>query len=284
MTTAKEQGIVQNNKKHFESWADKGITSSSYVTIKWIAIISMLTHHISVILNNASAISYTNYVACFGIGRLAFPLFCFLLVESFYFTKNKIKHLIKLILLAIISEIPFDLFTEKEWFSLTNQNVIITLAIGFMMLLIMEYIVPKFLSFFLPKANPKGKMFVLFELIINAEICHLLVNLAVLCHSDYDWKGIILIALLWYARKLKHRRIGTVIAICAFILMNLYYSYIYLIVVFTIPIIFIALSENKCKGLIPLFFFEKKPFRIIASIFYPLHLFILGFINIFTAT
>ena len=281
MTTAKEQKIAQKEKKRLENWANKGISASSYVTIKWIAIITMLAHHIGIILNNTTAISYTSYSALLGIGRLAFPLFCFLLIESFYYTKSKPKHLLKLGILAIVSEIPFDLLNEKEWFSLSYQNVIITLTLGFIMLLVMEYIVPKFLSFFLQKTKLKSKIQSVFEFIINAEICHLFVNLAVLCRSDYDWSGIILIALLWFARKIKYRRLFTIIAICSFVLMNLYNSNLNLISILTIPIIFIALSDNKCKGLLPLYFLEKKPFRIIATIFYPLHLFILGYINYF---
>lgn len=63
-------------------------------------------------------------------GRLAFPLFCFLLVEGFVHTHDVKKYVRRLFLFALISEVPFDLAFFRTPFALDHQNVYWTLALG----------------------------------------------------------------------------------------------------------------------------------------------------------
>ncbi|ERJ82890.1 hypothetical protein HMPREF1987_01238 [Peptostreptococcaceae bacterium oral taxon 113 str. W5053] len=50
-------------------------------------------------------------------GRIAFPIFIFFIVEGFFKTSNRKKYLITLLIFGVISEIPFDMFTSRTFFS-----------------------------------------------------------------------------------------------------------------------------------------------------------------------
>lgn len=64
------------------------------------------------------------------IGRIAFPVYCFLLVEGFLHTKSLVRYGARLFLFALISEIPFDLAIFHGWYDTHRQNVFFTLLFG----------------------------------------------------------------------------------------------------------------------------------------------------------
>ena len=72
-------------------------------------------------------------------GRLAFPIFAFLISEGVRHTKSMPKYLLRLLLLAIVSEVPFDLFRTFQWFSFETQNVVWTLLLGAAVLCLLRY-------------------------------------------------------------------------------------------------------------------------------------------------
>lgn len=74
------------------------------------------------------------------VGRLAFPIFCFLLVEGILHTHNKWKYASRLAIFALISEIPFDLALRSRPFDFTYQNVFFTLLIGLLVMIGFETI------------------------------------------------------------------------------------------------------------------------------------------------
>lgn len=92
-------------------------------TLKVIAIATMLIDHIGYCF--FPELDWMRIV-----GRMAFPIFCFLLVEGFFHTHDAKKYMIRLGLFALISEIPFDLCFSWgiDWGS---QNVFFALLIGF---------------------------------------------------------------------------------------------------------------------------------------------------------
>lgn len=99
-------------------------------TLKWIAIITMIIDHVGAVL-------YPQYLILRMIGRIAFPIFCFLLVEGAVHTHNIRRYEGRLLGFALISELPFDLVFYGG-VSLEHQNVFFTLLIGLFMLDIME--------------------------------------------------------------------------------------------------------------------------------------------------
>lgn len=58
------------------------------------------------------------------VGRLAFPLFAFMIVEGYFHTKSIKKYVLRLLLFALISEIPFNLAMGSRFFYPIHQNVL----------------------------------------------------------------------------------------------------------------------------------------------------------------
>jgi hypothetical protein len=101
-------------------------------TLKIIAMICMFIDHIAIVLVN-------NNFFMRSIGRIAFPIFCFLLVQGFIYTSNVKKYALRLGGFALLSEIPFDLALSNKMFDFSSQNVYFTLLIGLLILVGIEH-------------------------------------------------------------------------------------------------------------------------------------------------
>ena len=81
--------------------------------LKMLAVITMLIDHIgAVILEQSFKMQgdvwhFDLFLRC--IGRLAFPLFAFFIVEGFHYTHDRKKYALRLLILALLSEYPFDI-------------------------------------------------------------------------------------------------------------------------------------------------------------------------------
>ena len=95
--------------------------------MKWIAVLTMITDHVGRM--------FFPDVHIFNIiGRIAFPRFAFLLVEGFVHTGNLKKYMLRMLIFACISEIPYDLAMQETWLEFSRQNTIWTLTLGLLML------------------------------------------------------------------------------------------------------------------------------------------------------
>lgn len=148
-------GLTITNDNSRPKEKRKGMYGS---TLKLIAIITMLIDHtaaviIERILSSRGFYNASNDVQALQdfyvqnaslvivnmamrlIGRIAFPIFCFLLVEGFVHTRNKGKYAIRLALFALISEIPFDLAFKGKVLEFGYQNIFFTLLVGLLVMI-----------------------------------------------------------------------------------------------------------------------------------------------------
>lgn len=99
--------------------------------LKIIAIGSMLIDHIGAIL-------FPEMIVFRMFGRLAFPIFAFLLVEGYFRTSDVKKYLIRLGMYALVAEVPFDLAFNGVWLEFTHQNIFFTLFLGLSAIIIFD--------------------------------------------------------------------------------------------------------------------------------------------------
>ena len=152
--------------------------------LKVLAMVAMLVDHSAICFHpllkrylfTLFNIRFTPYILLRGFGRIAFPIFCFLLAEGFRHTRSKKRYALNLFLFALISEIPYDLFNCGA-LPFERQNVFFTLLLGFLGI----WCLVKF------RELPLGSSLLLIGLgVVSA-----------LLNADYGWKGFLLILLLY---------------------------------------------------------------------------------------
>ena len=174
----------------------RGLTGN---VLKWIAIITMLIDHTAVALIQngifqSRTISLTQeqwqgwyrfYWVMRYIGRLGFPIFCFLLVEGFYYTHNVKKYMLRLGIFALISEVPFDFALFRHFIYPAYQNVYFTLFIGITTLYGLRYF-----------SGTESKNRILRVVCLCGGL-----GVAYVLRTDYDMFGVLLIVVLYLFRE-----------------------------------------------------------------------------------
>ena len=192
-----------------EMTARRGITGS---TLKLIAITAMLIDHIgaAVVERMMMASGYmeaamesqaalTAWIGEHGmlamtdmgmryIGRIAFPIFCFLLVEGFQRTRDVRKYALRLGLFALISEVPFDLTFSGQLLEFRYQNVFFTLFLGLLAMMAADWVRKQNLHFLVTAALDIG---VLAAGIAAAEFLR----------TDYAGSGVLCIMAMYFFRQ-----------------------------------------------------------------------------------
>lgn len=223
--------------------------------IKLIALASMLIDHCALVLTPYYA---PYYYVLRGVGRIAFPLYCFMIAESFTHTRSPRRYLWRLLLFAAISQVPFAMVvsygTGSGWAWLISElNVFFTLAAGLALIMLVS------------GAEKRGPgLYALIAATAALMLC--------LPRSDYGFAGAALILLLYLCRRKRIYQFG-VLLIWAFWQYALTFgsfgrTQFYFAMLAALPML--LYNGRRGPGLKWLFY-----------AFYPAHLFVLGIINIY---
>jgi len=215
----------------------------SAFVLKLIAIITMFTDHVGyVIFNN---VSFFNV-----IGRIAFPIFAFQISQGYKHTSNLKKYFLRLLIFAVISQIPFMLFRRHVLLSANFiLNIGFTLILGLTAIFVFDKLKNKLL----------GTLSVILISILGSFI-----------NVDYKALGILLIFSFYFFDKNNI----LLITLYSFITSRMYFdlpnNYMY-IVSAMLPLLFVFLYNKK----------QGKKAKYIYYAFYPVHLLVLSLIKMF---
>lgn len=219
--------------------------------LKYIAFVSMLLDHVNKALiypylDGGILLLVSNLFDI--LGRIAFPIFAYLLVEGFFKTKNRKKYLLTLLGFGVISEIPFDLFACGEFYDPNWNNIMFTFAMILGTLWVIDWLKEKMEK--LPRAVWYGC-----SILIVAFMCLAAMNLGV----DYEHHAI----LIGYFFYLFHDRPIIAIVLSAFSM----YKEPWALLGFAL-----VLTYNGERG---------KQNKMFGYWFYPAHMLILGLLRIY---
>lgn len=130
------------------------------------------------------------------IGRTAFPLFAFLLVEGFFHTGDRKKYGTRLFLFALLSELPYDLAVYGSICSWEKQNVLFSLFLGLVLLQCMERTGRD--DGGQGRREGKGSLPAWGRLLLQLLALLAACGLAYICRLDYSYKGMLLIAVFYF--------------------------------------------------------------------------------------
>lgn len=213
--------------------------------LKLIALLSMTLDHIAYYCG----VSGLAYEVMRSIGRIAFPVFAFLLVEGYIHTHSKQRYFLSLVVFALISQVPWWLLNRDS-----SLNVFFTLALGLVVLQVIDT---------LQSLRPITTTTHLWKLpsfiatvVAIATICALATYLDV----DYTYRGILLIVLFRLLR-------GNYPLLALF---SLPLMYVYGITGYLLALAVLAIYNHR-RGFIP----QGSAWKYAFYAYYPVHLTVL---------
>lgn len=147
--------------------------------LKLIACLSMFIDHLG-------AVCFSGMMGFRIIGRLAFPIYCFLLVEGAVHTHDMKKYILRMGIFALISEVPFDLAFYHRLVYTEHQNVFFTLGLGLLAIWFLEHPIEH-----LDIPDVLYKLLVIIVAGLIAEFFN----------TDYGFTGIAVICVFYYLRE-----------------------------------------------------------------------------------
>lgn len=207
-------------------------------------------------------------------GRVAFPIFAFMAVEGYFHTRSFKKYILRMLLFAVLSEIPFDLMYGGTWFYPVHQNVLWTFLLGLLGVWLMEQV------------RKKGKTWM--YLLVCVLVVPAGLVLGILCMVDYYGVGVLTVFVFYFLHGRKWWCfLGQLAA--------LYWLNVELLGGLMYPVQLFGMEFELCQqglallALIPIWLYRgrqgyhSKPFQYLCYAFYPVHILllvvVLNFIN-----
>lgn len=207
-------------------------------------------------------------------GRVAFPIFAFMAVEGYFHTRSFKKCILRMLLFAVLSEIPFDLMYGGTWFYPVHQNVLWTFLLSLLGVWLMEQV------------RKKGKTWMYLLVCVLVVLAGLV--LGTLCMVDYYGAGVLTVFVFYFLHGRKWWCfLGQLAA--------LYWLNVELLGGLMYPVQLFGMEFELCQqglallALIPIWLYRgrqgyhSKPFQYLCYAFYPVHMLllvvVLNFIN-----
>lgn len=207
-------------------------------------------------------------------GRVAFPIFAFMAVEGYFHTRSFKKYILRMLMFAVLSEIPFDLMYGGTWFYPVHQNVLWTFLLSLLGVWLMEQV------------RKKGKTWM--YLLVCVLVVPAGLVLGTLCMVDYYGVGVLTVFVFYFLHGRKWWCfLGQLAA--------LYWLNVELLGGLMYPVQLFGMEFELCQqglallALIPIWLYRgrqgyhSKPFQYLCYAFYPVHMLllvvVLNFIN-----
>ena len=207
-------------------------------------------------------------------GRVAFPIFAFMAVEGYFHTRSFKKYILRMLLFAVLSEIPFDLMYGGTWFYPVHQNVLWTFLLSLLGVWLMEQV------------RKKGKTWMYLLVCVLVVLAGLV--LGTLCMVDYYGAGVLTVFVFYFLHGRKWWCfLGQLAA--------LYWLNVELLGGLMYPVQLFGMEFELCQqglallALLPIWLYRgrqgyhSKPFQYLCYAFYPVHMLllvvVLNFIN-----
>ena len=242
---------------------NKILPETTSASLHWMAMAFMLCDHLW-----GTVVPGNDWLTC--IGRLTFPIFAFLLVEGYFHTHNLKKYMGRLLVFALISEIPFNLAMSGRLFYPVHQNVLFSFLISLA------------LVHWNHTARGKGRVR---QILVGAVSVFLGYIVGLLTMVDYYHAGILTVLAFYFFRgRGWWQRLGQ-LACLWYINMELLGGYGYQLQLFGREF-FLVRQGFALLALIPIWLYRGNPgsksklLQIFNYAFYPAHLLVLGLIKL----
>ena len=239
--------------------------------LKMFAVLTMLIDHVTYAFLERAYDEYGNLLALSlqngrlmdqigrAIGRQAFPVFCFFLVEGFQKTHSRAGYLARLVIFSAISQYPFQkcIFPHTDVF---HASVMVTLSLGMLLIWVIDTAGRAFLPVEKTPSRDDLPGILIFLALSAGAVCGFC-RLAVFLHTDYSYGGVIMILLMYLLRKYR---------IPALFISWMWLSWYNRMEMYAAPAFFLLACYNGKRGRQSKYFYY---------VFYPAHLLVIWLVR-----